>query len=255
MRVLVTRPLAEAGPWVRQLRERGFDTLALPLIDIRCVPDAAPLHEAWRALASFRAVMFVSANAARAFFAHRPADATWPGSTRAWAPGTGTRRALAAEGLHDGQIDSPADDAPRFDSEALWEQVAAQVQPADRILIVRGGEAGQRQDSGRDWLSVQLRAAGARVQTVMAYLRAVPAWTAAEREQAAAGASGAVWLFSSSQAVANLQLCLPGQDWARARALATHPRIAQAAREAGFGVVCESRPAVADVTAALESFE
>ncbi|MGE3348297.1 MAG: uroporphyrinogen-III synthase, partial [Ramlibacter sp.] len=40
----------------------------------------------------------------------------------------------------------------------------------------------------------------------------------------------------------------------RARAVATHPRIAQAAREAGFGVVCESRPALADVVASIESF-
>jgi uroporphyrinogen-III synthase len=35
--------------------------------------------------------------------------------------------------------------------------------------------------------------------------------------------------------------------------VATHPRIAQAARDAGFGVVCESRPTEEAIVAALES--
>jgi uroporphyrinogen-III synthase len=69
----------------------------------------------------------------------------------------------------------------------------------------------------------------------------------------AAATDGAVWLFSSSEAVANLQACLPGQDWGAARALTTHGRIAEAARAAGFGVVREARPALADILASLES--
>ena len=68
------------------------------------------------------------------------------------------------------------------------------------------------------------------------------------------GATGVAWLFSSSQAVAHLTELLPAQDWRSARAVATHPRIAQAARSAGFGVVCESRPSLDAVAAALESF-
>ena len=46
---------------------------------------------------------------------------------------------------------------------------------------------------------------------------------------------------------------LPDQDWGQARALVTHPRIAQAARAAGFGSVQECRPALADVVASIES--
>jgi len=254
MRVLVTRPLAEAGPWVRELRERGFDAVSLPLIEIRSAPDAAPLREGWRDLASLRAVMFVSANAVREFFARRPADAAWPAATRAWSTGPGTRRALIDAGMHESQLDSPTEDAPRFDSEALWARVAAQVRPGDRLLIVRGGEADDSQGSGRDWLADQLQAAGAQVQSVMAYVRAMPELSQSERDEALAGASAGVWLFSSSQAIAHLQALLPGQSWAQARAIATHPRIAQAARDASFGVVCESRPALPDVIAALESF-
>jgi uroporphyrinogen-III synthase len=62
-----------------------------------------------------------------------------------------------------------------------------------------------------------------------------------------------VWLFSSSEAVAHLRSLAPGQSWSRACALATHPRIAQAARAAGFGVVCESRPTMAELIASIES--
>jgi uroporphyrinogen-III synthase len=60
-------------------------------------------------------------------------------------------------------------------------------------------------------------------------------------------------LFSSSEAIGNLVQAVPQQSWKQAKALATHPRIAQAARKAGFAVVCESRPTLADVVASIES--
>jgi uroporphyrinogen-III synthase len=44
-----------------------------------------------------------------------------------------------------------------------------------------------------------------------------------------------------------------GQSWHRARAVATHPRIAQAARAAGFSQVCEARPEMAALVASIES--
>lgn len=254
MRVLVTRPEADAPPWLEALRARGFDAVSLPLIGISPVPaPAASLHDAWRHLQGARAVMFVSGNAARQFFAQRPVDAHWPDGLRAWATGNGTRDALLQGGIGPGAIDAPPASSPQFDSETLWQQVAAQVRPGDRVLIVRGGDA-QGASSGRDWLADRLRAAGASVDAVVAYRRQLPVWNDAQRTQAvAARGSDGVWLFSSSQAVAHLLELLPGQDWSRARAVATHARIAQAARDAGFGVVCESRPTLDAVIAALES--
>jgi len=65
--------------------------------------------------------------------------------------------------------------------------------------------------------------------------------------------NGSLWLLSSSEAIAHLGRALPGQDWAAAHALATHPRIAQAARAAGFGCVSECKPALADVAAFIKS--
>jgi uroporphyrinogen-III synthase len=51
------------------------------------------------------------------------------------------------------------------------------------------------------------------------------------------------------------QAGLAGVDWRQARAIATHPRIAQAARAAGWGVVVESRPALDDIVMCLRSIE
>lgn len=258
MRVIVTRPAREAAQWVAELGRAGFEAHALALIDIVPPADAQPLREAWRDLANYAAAMFVSGNAVHHFFESNrpPAPMGWGDAaikTRAWAPGPGTREALLAAGVPAALVDAPAADAPQFDSEALWRVVGPRVRGGDRVLIVRGGD-GQGQGAGRDWLAAQLAAAGARVETVVAYQRRSPqpgdAQLALARQ---AAADGSAWLFSSSEAIANLQGLLPGQDWSRARAIATHPRIAQAARNAGFGVVCESRPAVAAVVAALES--
>lgn len=248
MRVFVTRPEHEARRWVADLRRFGFDAVGFPLIAILPVLDREPLRAAWERLDRCRAAMFVSGNAARHFFAAAPAGARWPAATHAWATGTGTVAALVEAGVDAAAIDAPAASSPQFDSETLWSQVAPQVRRGDRVLIVRGGDA-QGAASGRDWLADQVAAAGGTVDTVVAYRRAAPALDAAQLAQAR---EPGVWLFSSSEAVANLASLLP-QDWSRASAVATHPRIAQAARQAGFGVVRESRPPLEAIVGVLES--
>jgi uroporphyrinogen-III synthase len=255
MRVLVTRPESEARRWVEELRRRGLDAQALPLIEIAPVAGVVAIGAAWQQLVRFRAAMFVSGNAVRHFFARRPDGAHWPAQTRAWAPGAGTRDALLSAGVDPKLVDAPAQEASQFDSETLWQQVAGQVAGGDRVLIVRGGDA-QGTGSGRDWLADQLIAAGAQVEFLVVYRRQPPRLSAEQLTQAkqSTGPDACVWLFSSSQAIAHLQGLLPGQDWAQGRAVATHPRIAKAARVAGFGVVCESRPSMDAVTAALKSF-
>ncbi len=108
--------------------------------------------------------------------------------------------------------------------------------------------------NGRDWLASQCRGQGGRVDWCVAYRRRAPAWSAAQRELArSASQDGTVWLLSSSEALDNLSALLPGIDWSRARALATHPRIAQSAARLGFGLVRTSRPALDDMLLHLES--
>ncbi|MDD5333077.1 MAG: uroporphyrinogen-III synthase [Rhodoferax sp.] len=261
-RVIVTRAQREAKRWASDLSAQGFEALALPLIAVGPVADTAALKQAWRQLDNYLGVMFVSANAADYFFASKPPSAPdfsaqSGASTRAWATGPGTARALLRLGVAPQRIDAPAADAGQFDSEALWQLIGSQVRPGQRVLIVRGADAedgaDSAQGSGRAWFAQRVAAAGAQPEFVVAYQRSAPEFSGTERELARQAASdGSVWLFSSAQALANLKAALPGQSWLRARALATHPRIASAAKIAGFGVVCESRPTLAEVVAALK---
>lgn len=251
MRAIVTRPQQEARAWVERLQAAGVEAVALPLIDIAPPLDRRALRDAWSRMATFRAAMFVSANAVRHFFAEAPAGVAL--RARAWATGPGTADALQASGVPAALIDVPPADSAQFDSETLWQQVAGQVRPGDRVLIVRGGD-GEGEPAGRDWLAQQLAQAGAVAEQLVAYVRRAPAWSKQQLRQGGAAAhDGSVWLFSSSEGVAHLGVLLPGQSWARARALATHPRIAQAARDAGFGEVREVRPAFEEVLASLQS--
>lgn len=271
MRVLVTRPQREATAWVRDLCAAGHQAEALPLIAIEPVTERsaerAALDVAWAQLGQYAHVMFVSANAVLGFFAARPAGAAgWsceglPGQQgpRAWAPGPGTGLALRQAGVSPACIDAPAADAAQFDSEALWQQVGSTFQAGQRVLIVRGTDDAPSQSAtavgaGRDWLAQQVRQAGGTVDFVVSYQRACPRLDAVTLQLAAQAASdGTVWIFSSSEALRHLHALLPQQHWGQARALATHVRIADAARQFGFGEVCVSRPALADVLASLES--
>lgn len=149
-RVFVTRPRDEGQAWVEALRRHGWPALSLPLIDIGPPRDAEALAGLAQARAGWfgqDALMFVSAAAVQHFFDGLSA-AVPPVSgskTRFWAPGPGTARALAAAlaplGVDASRIDSPAADAPQFDSEHLWPVVAPQVHPDFRLLLVRGASA------------------------------------------------------------------------------------------------------------------
>lgn len=230
--VVVTRPEREALVWAQQLQQAGVPAQALPLIEIGVAPDPQALQQACQDLHEFTAVMFVSANAVDGFVADCPAEQR-PLALRAWATGPGTVAALLRTGWPASHIDAPADDAPLFDSEALWTQVKDQVRAGQRVLIVRGADA-QGRLAGRDWLARTLASAGLQVRQCAVYTRRLPDWTAQQQGQADnALARGHWWLFSSSEAVHHLQQLWPGLPWPRLRALATHPRIAEVLRTAG----------------------
>lgn len=262
MRVIVTRPGPQAGKWVKALRDAGHEALALPLIEISATANPQAVMAAWRGFRGFDALMFVSANAVEHFFALRPVDVSWHAANacpRCWATGPGTVAALLAAGVAPEHIDAPSAGAQQFDTEALWSQVQTRVRPGWRVLIVRGNtgasdEADAAKGVGRDWLAARLAEKAARVEFVVAYERRAPVLGAnALALVQVAAADGSVWLFSSSEAVTNLCAVAAGVHWSRARAVATHARIALAARHAGFGVVCESRPTPAEIIASIES--
>lgn len=231
MRLIVTRPAAQAQAWVQALQALHVDAHALPLLGIEPVADTTPLQSDWRELANLALVMFVSANAVQHFFAARPAGLQWPPHLAAASTGPGTTAALRGAGVV--LIEQPALDEAQFDSEALWRQLRLKRWAGCRVLIVRGEE-------GRSWLADTLRAAGAQVAMRVAYRRVAPHPNAAEHallQAALARPAEHRWLFSSSEAVGQLQRLAPQARWAESAALASHPRIAQAARDIGFGQV------------------
>lgn len=237
--VLVTRVQPQADAWVQALHALGVPAVALPLLQVAPVADSGPVRAAAQGLAGCAAVMFVSPAAVRHWWAaqapaHRPAPA-WPAGVLAAAVGPGTVAALRAAGVPAAQIVAPPPEAPSFDSEALWPLLQARRDWAGtRVLVVRG------EGGGRDWLADAWRAAGAQVQAVAAYRREAPALAPAQRQalaRALATPARHCWLFSSSEALGHLPDVAPGVDWSAAQALATHARIAEAARRLGFGRV------------------
>jgi uroporphyrinogen-III synthase len=250
MRVLVTRPDAQARAWVHALNAGGIDAVALPLIDIGPPADTAAVAAAWQGLDTHRLVVFVSPNAAERFFALRPAAMPWPPTAMAASVGPGTSETLRRCGVPADRIVEPPASSPQFDSEALWGALSAHDWSGASVLVVRG-------DGGRDWLADTLRSQGARLAFVSAYRRLPPRLDDALRQPLLAAAladpAAHLWFFSSGEAVENLCHACPSVDWRDARALATHPRIAQRARECGFGVIHETRPTLAAVRGCIQS--
>ena len=260
-RALITRPEPEASRWVQALAVRGVPAHVLPLITIAAAPVTGELEAKLGRLHQYAALMFVSGNAAQHFFgvcAQMP-NFSLPARAQAWAPGPGTSAVLRAQGWPPERIVQPPLDARQFDSEALWECVQGQVQSGQRVLIVRGGEGPASAASGgqgRSWLTQQLQARGLTVDHVAVYWRRAPVFASEQKALARqAAGDGTGWVFSSSESVDNLLAAMPGQSWAQARAIATHPRIAQTLQEAGFGTVRESRPVLKSVAQTLQEWD
>ncbi len=136
MRVIVTRPETDAQAWLDAIQKAGHEAVYLPLIEIGPAPDTQAVDLAWQQWPRWQAVMFVSAQAVRMFFAQRPMQ-TGP---RFWATGPGTRQALIEAGVAANAIDAPNADSAQFDSEALWQVVSPSLKKQAPVLIVRGNE-------------------------------------------------------------------------------------------------------------------
>jgi uroporphyrinogen-III synthase len=280
--LLLTRPLAQAQDWSERLAALGVPTMAFPLIDIVPSDDAAPARDAWADVARLALVMFVSPNAVRHFFDHRPPGQGWPENVLAATVGPGSAQALEAAGVPSACIVQPPRDADSLDSEHLWpelQRVAGSDWTGRSALMVRG-------DGGREWLGDRLKEAGASVEAISVYRRQCPVLDVQGRERLKTVLTQPdryVWLFSSSEAVGYLasmlgdvearagaraspesgtdggRLASPGLpaegfgpvDWGAVRAVATHERIAARARALGLIHVVLVRP---DAVAVAEAF-
>ncbi len=147
MRLLITRPAADAARTAAALRVRGHDTVIAPLLTIEILPDVEIAAGPWSA------ILVTSANAAHAIAAHPRRDDL-------------RRIPVFAVGAHSGQAMREAGFAEVTsadgDVEALANLVAARAEPGASLLYLAGAAR-----SGD--LAGALRKLGVAVHTAVVY--------------------------------------------------------------------------------------
>lgn len=287
-RVVLTRPqvlsqdqteLKAPDRLVQSLALHGYRIEHVPLMEIAPSPESPGIEECAQQLHQFHAIMFVSPQAVKHFFARLKWEmSSW--TTPCWVTGGGSHAALVNLGVKPSLIVMPDDDSGLWDSEHLWLRVEKSVQAGQKVLIVRGRDVGpsstpmqasvpviegdapavhlkedaSQDGTGREYLSQKLQAKGLEVRYWVAYQRRAPSWSVQQSLRARALLTpSCVWLFTSSQAAKNLAELLKPVDFSQSVAIATHERIVKELRHLGFGVVLLSLPGAKELMRSLES--
>lgn len=244
--VAVTRPLGQGQGLAEAIHGAGGQALAFPLIEIAPAEDLTELAAATAELEGFDLAFFVSPNAVAQALAYILPRRPWPSHLRVATVGPGSQAALHRAGFP--QVVAPASG---FDSEAVLAlpEFQAGAVAGRRVVIFRG-------DGGRDLLGEALLARGARVRHVSCYRRQVPAADPAPLLERARSGRLAGLVLTSSEGVRNLTRIVGGAGMAalaNVPVFVPHPRIGEAARQAGFARVVLTGPGDQGVLAALEA--
>lgn len=196
LRVLVTRPAHQADALCTRLASLGAEAIRFPTLSIRPTVDTDPgyqnLKNCFLDLDRYRAVIFISANAAQ--LGYDWIDQYWPQlpvNTLWLAVGAATGRTLQQLGL-------PVTSAEgAMNSEALLALPQLQQLDNDRVLICRG-------HSGRELLEQDLQQRGAKVDYAELYHREIPVYSQPEIESIIYKSAPSVILVSSGEALINL---------------------------------------------------
>ncbi len=234
--VVVTRPAAQAADMLARLAALGRDALLFPLLEIHPLSDKTPLRTALAGLSDCALAAFVSPNAIDAVFAEFAGlSRSWPAHVPIAVMGEGSRQALAAHGVNDGNTVIHSPHGARTDSETLLETLDLPALRGRKVMILRG-------ESGRELLAGRLREAGALVIQVAAYRRCAPAFDDARQARLQALLTRKNdWIVTSSEALRHLEQMarqLPMSDavakMQQQRLFVPHARIAETAQAAGF---------------------
>lgn len=159
VKVLVTRPEAQAQTLSERLGSFGAEVLALPTIEIVAIPPAS-----WP-LVSFieqDMLVFVSRNAVQCFAAGFKREL--PNNLQCVAVGAATARCMADLGL---KVDIQA--PPPAGSDSLLALPEMQDVAGKQVMIVRG-------ETGRELLADTLTARGATISYLEVYRRCIPSY-------------------------------------------------------------------------------
>ena len=223
--VVVTRPVRQAAVLAARIASLGGVPIVWPAIVILPPLDQAPLARVHALLADYDIAIFVSANAVE-FGA--PTACSWPERIVTYAPGPGTAEALAAAGVPGAHVPTTS-----FDSEGMLELPSLADVTGKRVVIFRG-------EGGREFLGNTLRSRGATVDHVPCYRRVAPQSGAEGLVEAMRERRAHALTLTSSEGVDNLVAAVGPAGRALITQLpvfASHPRIAERAREHGLRAV------------------
>jgi uroporphyrinogen-III synthase len=234
MKVLVTRPAAQATAMIELLRSNGFEVHHQPCLSIVPVDpqstDGLQSKQWAMDLDTFDHVIVISTNAAQ-YWLDLVQDywPQWPLGVQWWAMGESTQAPLIAVGIDAGRP------ITGDTSEALLNDLLPQIQNHQKVLIVRGC-------GGRETLSDALVAAGAKVNYAQCYQRKVPNIS---REQLLTVARFApqVVVLQSGETLNNFDLLLSGQNWCNKQhtvLVLPSARVAAQAKTLGYNVLLNS---------------
>lgn len=229
--VLITRPAGQVGSTLENLRAAGHHAEHLPLLALTAV-DSPELDAALARYPGADSAIFVSANAVQHGLAALAARGIATTGPRIAAIGAATAAQLRAAGV---QVDLLPEAG--HDTESLLSLPALQAVQGRVILIFRGDS----ESGGRRTLAESLTARGADVVIATCYRRDPArhdgARLAAVISAMKAGALSAIQIMSIESLDALLALFPREPALKSCRLIVPHPRIAAAARGAGFANV------------------
>jgi uroporphyrinogen-III synthase len=253
-RILVTRPRAQAETLRTAIRDSGGEAILIPAIEIEEAADHAELDRAIGELERYDWLVFTSANAVEAFFDRveilEAAEGSPKGRIAARARGAARARIAAigtatAQALRERSAEVSA--VPeRFLSEAMAESLG---NVAGMRVLVPGS------DIARKKLGEELRARGAFVEEVAAYVTARTEIAPESLEELERGFDAV--LFASPSAARNFAAMIGGpKRLGGALVVCIGPVTAEEARRLGYrvGLVAEAHSAEGLVEALIRHY-
>jgi len=237
MKVLVTRPVAQAKAMVELLLAHGFAVQHQPCLAIEAVhpqsEDGLQSKQCAMDLSTFDHVIVISTNAAQHWLDlvedYWP---QWPTRIGWWGMGESTQAQLVAAGIDAGRPTTGDT------SEALLADLLPLIKTHDKVLIVRGC-------GGRETLSKALLAEGAHVDYAQCYQRVVPSLDGAQLKDVADFAPQAV-ILQSGETLENFDLLLSDQPWCNKKSIVLilpSARVADQAKALGYSALLISSSA------------
>jgi uroporphyrinogen-III synthase len=225
LKVLVTRPQAQAQDLCASIEALGGKAITFPTIEIEFIPKAEwaeidVSHADW--------LVFVSRNAVAGFVAEQGADFITQQKTAA--VGAGTAAAMKQAGLPVTLQPALSNGSEGLLSLSEWQDLSNQ-----HVVIVRG-------EGGREFLADTLRQRGASIDYIEVYRRTIPACDAAAEQLAL---SADVLIATSVTGVEHLTEMLKAQHAALIKIplIVVSERIKQQAQLLGFEQIFVSKEA------------